>query len=138
MNNGQDDRNQNQNPYRGQTDWNEYYRARGFEKKPPEAPAKNDPAGDSALILGVIALVGLSFCRIASIVCGIIAMCRARDSRMMLRFETGSAKAGRICGLIAIILSVFIIFGVIFAIIFTVILGFGFLYPFIAFYEYVT
>ena len=143
MNNGQndckngpqDDREQSQN--QGKTDWNEYYRARGFERQPATA-GPNDPAGNSSLVLGIIALVALSFCQIASIVCGIIAVSRARDSRMFLRMETSSARAGRICGIIAIVLSVFIILGVIFAIIFTVILGFGFLYPLIAFYEYVT
>lgn len=141
MNNGQNDYKndrpdgQEQSRNQGRTDWNEYYRARGFERQPATA-APNDPAGSSSLILGVIALAAISFCQIASLVCGIIAMCRARDSRMMLRFETSSAKAGRICGLIAVIVSVTVMFAFIIGMILTVVLGVGLIYPFIAFSEY--
>ena len=143
MNNGQNDckngpqgdREQNQN--QGKTDWNEYYRARGFERQPATA-GPNDPAGNSSLVLGIIALVALSFCQIASIVCGIIAVSRARDSRMFLRRETSSARAGRICGIIAIVLSVTVMIGMVLAALFALLLGFSFLYPFYAFFEYAT
>ena len=133
MNNGQNDQNQ----YQGKTDWNEYYRERGFQRQPATS-GPSDPAGNSSLVLGIIALVALSFCHIVSIICGIIAVSRARDSRMFLRMETSAARAGRICGIISIVLSVTIMIGIVLATLFALLLGFSFLYPFYAFFEFVS
>lgn len=69
-------------------------------------PPVPDPKGSSAQTLGIIALIALLFCQIVSIVCGAIAMSRAKASRNLLQYETQAAKTGRICGLIGLILGI--------------------------------
>lgn len=72
-----------------------------FDGAPVQQP---DPKGQSAQTMGIIALVGLFFCQIVSIVCGFLAMNNAKASFQMLGYESGPAKTGKICGMIGLIL----------------------------------
>lgn len=77
-----------------------------FYTQPGYYPPISDPQGDSSQTLGIVALVCLFFCQIVSIVCGAIAISRAKASRALLGFETQSSKVGRICGILALVFGI--------------------------------
>ncbi|MBQ8358284.1 MAG: DUF4190 domain-containing protein [Clostridia bacterium] len=115
MNNDYNNPNQNQGNYGSNTQngqnqgsfYTQQQSNRGSYGQPPfynPYTAISDPHGSSAQTFGIIAVVSLVFCQIVSLVLGILAVRRAKDSRTMLQFETGAAKTGRICGWIGIIL----------------------------------
>ncbi len=80
-----------------------------FGNPPPiyQGPAQEDKNGSSAQILGIIALV-VTFvcCPLVGLILGIIAMNKAKASRLTLGYESQEGKVGRICGLIALIASI--------------------------------
>lgn len=87
-----------QNPYAqdGQNPYNPYGQ---FPYVPPQ-----DSKGNTAQTLGIIALISIMFCQLLSIILGAIAMANAKQSAMMLQYESSPAKNGRVCGLVAVII----------------------------------
>lgn len=73
-----------------------------FYRQPPYI----DQYASSSQTFGIIALVGLFFCQILSIIFGAIAMSRAKKSEQALGYECSEAKTGRICGLIGLIFGI--------------------------------
>lgn len=61
----------------------------------------------SAKTMGIISLVISIFCcPLVSLIMGFIAIARARTARVMLGGDLPEGKTGRICGIIAVVLSV--------------------------------
>lgn len=91
-------------------------------------PTPNDPSANSAQTLGIIGLiVSLVCCRIAGIVLGILAINKAKSSRMRFGYELPEARTGRICGILAIIFAaVALVCIVIYIIIYISLFGFVF------------
>ena len=85
-----------------------------FYTQPGYSPPIADPQGDSSQTLGIVALVCLFFCQIVSIVCGAMAIGRAKESRALLGFETQASKVGRICGILALVFGILSVVAVLF------------------------
>ena len=80
------------------------YGPQGYNQQPPYWNAP-DPRGESAQTLGIVSIICAVFCAIAGLIIGIIAMNRAKESQVMLQYETSAAKTGRICGLVGVIIA---------------------------------
>ena len=71
----------------------------------PQTP--NDPVANSAQTLGIVGLiVSIVCCALAGLILGIIAVSKAKMSRLTLGYEVPEARTGRICGIIAIVISI--------------------------------
>ena len=96
-----------QNPYGQPGDAQNPYAQNPYAQSPygqfPYTPPQ-DPKGNTAQTLGIIALISIMFCQLLSIVLGAIAMSQAKQSLTMLQYESSPAKNGRVCGLIAVII----------------------------------
>jgi len=70
-------------------------------------PTPNDASANSAQTLGIVGLIiSIVCCRIAGLILGIIAVGKAKTSRLALGYEVPEARTGRVCGIIAIVISV--------------------------------
>ena len=88
-------------------------------------PTPNDASANSAQTLGIVGLiVSIICCQIAGLILGIIAVSKAKMSRLTLGYEVPAARTGRICGIIAIVISILFMVGtLIYYIIYFLILG---------------
>lgn len=71
-------------------------------------PIQNQPdnAAKNAQTFGIVALIGLFFCQLLSIIFGAMAMSNAKKSAIALGHECSEARTGRICGLVGLILGI--------------------------------
>ena len=109
QNNGQYNGNNQSNFYREQG-----YGPQGYDRQNPYWNNQNQPvdtSGNSAQTMGIVAIVASLFCSIVGLIVGILAISRARESLMMMQYETPAAKTGRICGIVAVIISALSIAG---------------------------
>lgn len=71
----------------------------------PQTP--NDPTANSAQTLGIVGLIiSIMCCGIAGLILGLLAVSKSKMSRLSLGFEVPEARTGRVCGVIAIVLSI--------------------------------
>ena len=81
-------------------------------------PQQTDASGKTAQTFGIIALIGLLFCQILSIVFGALALSNAKRSVMTVGYECPEAKGGRVMGLIGLILGIVqVVVGLVYAVI---------------------
>ena len=101
---GQQDGQQNgQNPYGTGFNQGQYYYSN---------QTVNDTAGSTSKTLGIVALVCLFCCQLASVICGAIAMAKANESRRLNNgIRTPDSSAGYIMGLIGVILGILSVIG---------------------------
>ena len=101
---GQQDGQQNgQNPYGTGFNQGQYYYSN---------QTVNDTAGSTSKTLGIVALVCLFCCQLASVICGAIAMSKANESRRLNNgIRTPDSSAGYIMGLIGVILGILSVIG---------------------------
>lgn len=72
--------------------------------QPPQQP--DDPAGRSAMIFGILAIVlAVVCCQLVGLVLGIVALVRAGTSVRNLGFQSSQAQAGKILGIVSIVIS---------------------------------
>ena len=104
---------QNQGQYNGNNQSN-FYREQGYgpqgynQQNPYWNNGQNqqaDPVGNTAQTFGIVAIVASLFCSIVGLIFGILAISRARESFMMMQYETPAAKTGRVCGIVAVIVA---------------------------------
>ena len=116
QNNGQNpDQNgqNNQGQYYGQNNQSNFYREQGYgpqgyDRQNPYWNNQNQPVdtvGNSAQTMGIVAIVASLFCSIVGLIFGILAISRAKESMMMMQYETPAAKTGRVCGIVSVIIS---------------------------------
>ena len=121
----QDDKNNAQN---GNQQQNNYYQP--YEKAPhdgnygyngfPNGNKPSDPEGATSRTLGIIGLiVSFCFCQIAGLILGIIGYRKANQSVAKLGFETPEASAGRVLGIINVVVSVLGLIGLVVTAIFS-------------------
>ncbi len=101
----------NNNGFYGQNGTQDTQNAQGgqYYYRPPQQP--QDPSGSSAQLFGVLALVSIFLCIGLPIIFGAIAMHNAKRSFLELGVESSQAKAGRICGLIGLIIGIVSLLG---------------------------
>lgn len=87
---------------------------------------QNLPNATTALVLGIISIVGLFCYGIVGLICGVVGLILANKDRKLYRdapevyslSSYSTSNAGRVCSIIGIILSAIIVVIVIFALVF--------------------
>ena len=122
------DKNDDQNGNRNQNQQQNYYQPYG---KPPhdgnygyngfaEGQQPADPEGRASRTIGIVGLiVSFCFCQLAGLIMGIIGYRKANDSVAKLGFETPEASAGRVLGIINIVLGALLLIGAVLSMIFS-------------------
>ena len=97
-------------PYGSKAPHDGNYGYNGF----PDGNKPADPDGTASKTIGIIGLiVSFCFCQIAGLIMGIIGYRKANLSVAKLGFETSDASAGRVLGIINIVLSILLLIGVV-------------------------
>ena len=104
MDYNQNNFNQNDNTNNG---WS--YGSPPFYNQPPmnNVTSRGNELASSSKTLGILGIVlSIICCPLIGLIMGIMAMSRAKTSKMMLGTSISDAKIGRVCGIIALLISI--------------------------------
>ena len=112
QNDQNDNKNQQQNnyyqPYGSKAPHDGNYGYNGF----PDGNKPADPDGTASRTIGIIGLIAtFCFCQIAGLILGIIGYRKANQSVAKLGFETPEASAGRVLGIINVVVAALLLIG---------------------------